>query len=149
MDLWYKCEVLLLLNGVGCCSLSVCYCKIFKFCFWMFSGDVVVSDGTGGLISMVWNSFFQGPETKYINRCYQGNRETSHSTTSHCHNHPSFNSKHDVIWGRSVFPMPGVRPYCMACCLHVWCYKCEWLQTHLLWTALHKLLPCLDTSTTP
>ena len=27
----------------------------------MFCGDVVVSDGTGGLISMVWNSFFQGP----------------------------------------------------------------------------------------
>ena len=24
-------------------------------------GDVVVSDGTGGLISMVLNSFFQGP----------------------------------------------------------------------------------------
>ena len=27
----------------------------------MFCGDVVVSDGTSGLISMVWNSFFQGP----------------------------------------------------------------------------------------
>ena len=27
----------------------------------MFCGDVMVSDGTGGLISMVWNSFFQGP----------------------------------------------------------------------------------------
>ena len=27
----------------------------------MFCGDVVVSNGTGGLISVVWNSFFQGP----------------------------------------------------------------------------------------
>ena len=34
-------------------ALSVYYCKIFKFCFWVISGDVVVSDGTGGLISMV------------------------------------------------------------------------------------------------
>ena len=41
-------------------SLSIIV-KSFKFCFWMFCGDVVVSDGTGGLISMVWNSFFQGP----------------------------------------------------------------------------------------
>ena len=41
-------------------SLSIIM-KSFKFCFWVFCGDVVVSDGTGGLISMVWNSFFQGP----------------------------------------------------------------------------------------
>ena len=33
--------------------LSVYYCKIFKFCFLVFCGDVIVSDGTGGLISMV------------------------------------------------------------------------------------------------
>ena len=31
-------------------ALSIYYCKIFKFCF---CGDVVVSDGTGGLISMI------------------------------------------------------------------------------------------------
>ena len=35
--------------------------KSLEFCFWVFCGDVVVSHGTGGLISMVWNSFFQGP----------------------------------------------------------------------------------------
>ena len=34
-------------------AVSVYYCKIFKFCCWVFCGDVVVSDGTGGLISMV------------------------------------------------------------------------------------------------
>ena len=34
-------------------SLSFYYCKIFKFCFWVFCGDVLVSDGTGGLIAMV------------------------------------------------------------------------------------------------
>ena len=27
--------------------------KIFKFYFWVFCGDMVVSDSTGGLISMV------------------------------------------------------------------------------------------------
>ena len=27
----------------------------------MFCGDVMVSDGTGGLIYMAWNSFFQAP----------------------------------------------------------------------------------------
>ena len=48
---WW-CRVLL------CLSVIV---KSFKFCFWVFCRDVVVSDGTGGLISMVWNSFFQGP----------------------------------------------------------------------------------------
>ena len=37
------------------------FCKIFRLCFWVFCGDVVVSDGTAGLISMVRNSFFQGP----------------------------------------------------------------------------------------
>ena len=41
-------------------SLSIIV-KIFKFCFWVFCGDVVISDGTDGLISVVWNSFFQGP----------------------------------------------------------------------------------------
>ena len=41
-------------------SLSIIV-KSFKFCFWVFCVDVVVSDGTGGLISMIWNSFFQGP----------------------------------------------------------------------------------------
>ena len=40
--------MLLLLNGVGV-AVSVYYCEMFKFCF---CGDVV-SDGTGGLISMV------------------------------------------------------------------------------------------------
>ena len=48
--------MLLLLKGVGCCSLSLSLSiivKSFKFCFWVFCGDVVVSDGTGGLISMV------------------------------------------------------------------------------------------------
>ena len=44
--------MLLLLDSVGV-AVSVYYCEIFKFCFWMFCGDVVVSDGTGGLISMV------------------------------------------------------------------------------------------------
>ena len=34
-------------------ALSVYYCKILKFCFWVFCGDVLVSDGTGGLVSMV------------------------------------------------------------------------------------------------
>ena len=34
-------------------AVSVYYCEIFKFCFWVICGDVVVSDGTGGLISMV------------------------------------------------------------------------------------------------
>ena len=33
--------------------LSVYYCKILKLCFWVFCGDVVVSEGTGGLISML------------------------------------------------------------------------------------------------
>ena len=32
--------------------LSAYYGEIFKFSFWVFCGDVVVSDGTGGLISM-------------------------------------------------------------------------------------------------
>ena len=41
--------------------LSVYYCEIFKFYFLVFCGDVVVLDGTGGLISLVWNSFFWGP----------------------------------------------------------------------------------------
>ena len=34
-------------------ALSVYYCEIFKFCFKVFCGDMVVSDGTGGLISVV------------------------------------------------------------------------------------------------
>ena len=52
-----KCFFCLMVQGV---ALSVNYCKILKFHFWMFCGDVVVSDGTGGLNSMVSNSFFQG-----------------------------------------------------------------------------------------
>ena len=36
----------------------------------MFCEDVVVSDGTGGLISMVCNSFFQGPvDFTYVLSC--------------------------------------------------------------------------------
>ena len=42
-----------MLSGVGCCSVCSIIVKSFKFCFWVFCGDVVVSDGTGGLISMV------------------------------------------------------------------------------------------------
>ena len=42
-------------------ALSIYYCEIFKFCLWVFCGDVVISDGTGGLISVSRNSFFQGP----------------------------------------------------------------------------------------
>ena len=34
-------------------AVSVYYTEIFKFYFWVFCVDVVVSDGTGGLISMV------------------------------------------------------------------------------------------------
>ena len=49
---------MVLLNGV---AVSVYYCEIFKFCFWVFCGYVVVSDSPGGLIPMVQNSFFQGP----------------------------------------------------------------------------------------
>ena len=41
-------------------SLSIIV-KILSSAFWVFCGDVVVSDGTGGLISMVWISFFQWP----------------------------------------------------------------------------------------
>ena len=41
-------------------SLSIIV-KSLSSAFGCFVGDVVVSDGTGGLISMVWNSFFQGP----------------------------------------------------------------------------------------
>ena len=33
-------------------SLSI-IAKSHKFCFWVFCGDVVISDGTGGLISVV------------------------------------------------------------------------------------------------
>ena len=33
-------------------SLSIIV-KSFEFCFWGFCGNVVVSDGTGGLISML------------------------------------------------------------------------------------------------
>ena len=35
-----------------------CYTEIFKFSLCVSCWNVVVSDGTGGLISMVWNSFF-------------------------------------------------------------------------------------------
>ena len=56
--------------------LSVYYCKFSKFFFWVFCGDVVVSDGTGGLISMLWNSFscavvgWAFPEVDYISSLY-------------------------------------------------------------------------------
>ena len=46
---------------VKCVAVSVYYCEIFNFCFGVFCRDVVVSDGNSGLISIVWNSFFQGP----------------------------------------------------------------------------------------
>ena len=42
-------------------AVSVYFYEIFKFCFGVICRDVVVSDGPGGLISMVWNSFFKGP----------------------------------------------------------------------------------------
>ena len=45
-----KCFFWLTVQGV---ALSVYYCESFKFCFWVFCGDVMVSDGTSGLISMV------------------------------------------------------------------------------------------------
>ena len=38
-------------------SLSV-FVKSLKFCFWVFCGDVVVSNDSSGFISIVWNSFF-------------------------------------------------------------------------------------------
>ena len=34
-------------------TVSAYYCEIFKFCFWIFCGDVMVSDGISGLISIV------------------------------------------------------------------------------------------------
>ena len=34
----------------------------YKICFWMFFGDVVVSDDTGGLISMVFRDLLVSPE---------------------------------------------------------------------------------------
>ena len=55
---WMWSAFFLLVRGV---AISICYCETFKFCFWMFCMDVLVFDGTGGLISMVWNSFFEGP----------------------------------------------------------------------------------------
>ena len=46
--------MLLLLDGVGCCSLSLSIIvKALSSVFGCFCGDVVVSDGTGGLVSMV------------------------------------------------------------------------------------------------
>ena len=41
-------------------SLSIIV-KSLSSAFGLFCWDVVISEGTGGLISMVWNSFFQGP----------------------------------------------------------------------------------------
>ena len=57
-DIKMKCFFCLMVEGV---AVSVYYCEIFEFCFWVFSRDVMVSDGTGGFISMIWNSFFEGP----------------------------------------------------------------------------------------
>ena len=45
-----KCFFCSLLLGV---ILFVYCCKILKFCFQVFCGDMVVSDGTSGLISMI------------------------------------------------------------------------------------------------
>ena len=45
-----KCFFCSMVKGI---ALSVYYGKIFKFCFGVFCGDVVDSDGTGGLISIV------------------------------------------------------------------------------------------------
>ena len=42
-------------------ALFVYYCEIFKIYFWVFCGDVVVSDGTDGLISMGLKLFPQRP----------------------------------------------------------------------------------------
>ena len=53
-----KCFICSMVQGV---AVSVYYCRIFTLCFWVFCGDVMVSDGTGGVISMDWNPFFQGP----------------------------------------------------------------------------------------
>ena len=53
-------------------SLSIIV-KSFKFSFWVFCEDVIVSDGTGGLISMVSKSFFQGPVGfTYVFSCATG-----------------------------------------------------------------------------
>ena len=59
----------------------------------------------------------------------QGSKENWCSTTTHHCNHPSFNSKHDVKQGKSVFPMPGVRPYhtTLPTCLMLWMW---WIWTH-------------------
>ena len=54
-------EVLLLLDDVGCCCLLSIIVKYLSSAFGCFCTDVAVSDGTGGWISMVWNSFFHGP----------------------------------------------------------------------------------------
>ena len=57
-DMNVKCFICTMVYGV---DVSFYYFKILKFCFWVICRDVVVSDDTGGLISIVWNSFFQGP----------------------------------------------------------------------------------------
>ena len=52
---WFFCSIM---QGV---AVSLYDCEIFNFWFKVISRDVVASDGTGGLLSMVWNSFFLGP----------------------------------------------------------------------------------------
>ena len=57
MDIWYKCEVFLLLDIVRCSCLCLLLWNL-QILLWVSGRDVVVSDG---LISNVWNSFFWGP----------------------------------------------------------------------------------------
>ena len=61
MDLWYECEVFLLFHSVGCCCLCLLLWNLLSSVFGVFCRDVVVSNCTGGFISMVWNCFFEGP----------------------------------------------------------------------------------------
>ena len=46
--------------------LSVYYCEIFKFCFWVFCGDVLVSDGT---VWFLWSETLPG--TCWFHLCIQ------------------------------------------------------------------------------
>ena len=60
MDLWYKREELLLLDSIECCCLCLLFWNLYVLLLCDL-GRCSGSFGTGGLISMVWNSFFQGP----------------------------------------------------------------------------------------
>ena len=57
-DLWYKCEVLHLLIGVECCCLSLLLWNLYILPLVFHRGEVV-SDGSGSLISNLWNTFFE------------------------------------------------------------------------------------------